>query len=310
MTKNLIEKVVTHNISCNVKNVRFISEGSYGRVYKVNIDVEPYLVVVKAYKVKNMHRQEALQLKALSENTMTKIPKVYFTADRTTDIPFDCLCMEYLEGKNAFTDFRLLFKSKKSKKRFAEAVVNAMLELHSCTNAKFGSIDSPTFSTWLDYYRPFAQDIFYTATRMYEEKKLPKSIYKTMQRTWELFDDIFCEKVETASLIHGDLNVMNIMVKKPFEFVGIIDPLNAMFADREYDLFQLTNMTGNCFALYKTYKQKYKVSKNCDVKCAFYALWNEIYCYIKTGHYHKIIMFPIVRRMKKQLRRFKTIKNI
>ncbi|MCH5351528.1 MAG: phosphotransferase [Clostridiales bacterium] len=287
-----------------MENVKFISEGSYGRAYKVNIDIKPYVVVVKAYKVKDMHRQEALQLNVLSENTTAKIPKVYFTADGTRDIPFDCLCMEYLEGKNALTDFCLLFKSKKSKKRFAEAVVKAMLELHSCTNPKFGSIDNPKFSNWLDYYRPFAQDIFFTAKRMYEEKRLPKSIYKTMQRAWELFDEIFCEEVKTPSLIHGDLNVMNIMVKRPFDFVGIIDPLNAMFADREYDLFQLTNMTGNCFYLYATYKEKYKVSKNCDIKCAFYALWNEIYCFIKTGHYFKIIMSPIVRRMKMQLKLF------
>lgn len=300
----MIKEIVSQNIDCTVNAVKFICEGSYGRAYKVSIDTEPYTVVVKAYKAKDMHKQEAFQLKALAERSNVKMPKVYFTFDSTSDIPFDCLCMEYLEGKDAFTDFRLLFKSKKSKKRFAEAVVNAMLDLHSCTSTKFGNIDAPEFDSWLDYYKPFAQDILSTATDLYNNKKLPKRVYKTMQQAWKQFDNIFIEDVTTASLIHGDLNVMNIMVKKPFEFVGIIDPLNAMFADREYDLFELKNMTGKYFGLYETYKEKFTVSKNCDIKCAFYALWNELYCYIKTGHYMKIFMWSIVRQMKKQLRLF------
>lgn len=309
MSYSMIEKIVSQNLKCSVKKVKFISAGSYGRAYKISIDIEPYIVVVKAFKAKGMHRQEAFQLTALAEHSNVKLPKVYFTTDSTNDIPFDCLCMEYLEGKNAFTDFRLLFKPQKAKQRFADAVIDAMLDLHSCTNTKFGSIDNPEYDSWLDYYKPFAQDILSTATELYHNKKLPKCVYKTMLQAWEQFDNIFSEEVRTASLIHGDLNVMNIMVKKPFEFVGIIDPLNAMFADREYDLFQLTNMTGKYFGLYETYKARFNVSKNCDIKCAFYALWNELFCYIKTGHYFKIIMWSIIRQMKKQLKLFLKCSN-
>lgn len=52
------------------------------------------------------------------------------------------------------------------------------------------------------------------------------------------------------------------MVKKPFEISAIIDPLNSMYADKEYDLFQLNNLTGPCFHLYKTYKKSMKQARS------------------------------------------------
>jgi fructosamine-3-kinase len=85
--------------------------------------------------------------------------------------------------------------------------------------------------------------------------------------------------------------------------VAFIDPLNTMFADREYDLFQLKNLTGNVFRLYELYKQKYPVSKNCDIKCAFYALFNEAMVYIKTGRYTRVIMLNTIHNMNKELRK-------
>jgi fructosamine-3-kinase len=117
------------------------------------------------------------------------------------------------------------------------------------------------------------------------------------------FDDIFCCEIGEPTLIHGDLNVMNIMVDDNLIPVAFIDPLNTMFADREYDLFQLKNLTGNVFRLYELYKQKYPVSKNCDIKCAFYALFNEAMVYIKTGRYTRVIMLNTIHNMNKELRK-------
>lgn len=226
---------------------------------------------------------------------------MYFTYDTTKDIPIDCLCMEYVEGKNALISFGLLLKSKKQKNAFAEKVIASMLEIHSYINDKFGVIENPIYVKWLDYYKPFAKDIIETAKILQKEGKLDTYILDVMEKAFNKFDTIFAEEVTEASLIHGDLNVMNVMVKKPFEITAIIDPLEAKFADREYDLFQLNNLTGKCFGLYKKYKEKYPVSKNCDIKCAYYGLWNEVYCFIKTGKMVKLIMNPLVKNMKKQL---------
>ena len=98
---------------------------------------------------------------------------------------------------------------------------------------------------------------------------------------------------------------MNIMTKKPFELVGFIDPLDSMYADREYELFQLCNLTGNAFKLYETYKAKYPVSPKCDPKCAFYSLFQEINCYLRNGKYSSVIMRAAVRRAKAQLKKLR-----
>ncbi len=83
-----------------------------------------------------------------------------------------------------------------------------------------------------------------------------------------------------ACLIHGDLNVMNIMTDKKLHLTAIIDPLESKWADPEYELFQLRNLTGNCFKLY-----------------------HEVYTYILTGSRIHWYLPQMVRRFNQDLRR-------
>lgn len=91
------------------------------------------------------------------------------------------------------------------------------------------------------------------------------------------------------------------MVDNLHRVTGFIDPLNCMYADREYDLFQFDNLTGKRFFLSETYRQKYGASKYLDQKLAFYGLWNEVFCYIKSGVLVNIIMNPLVKNMYRQI---------
>ena len=79
--------------------------------------------------------------------------------------------------------------------------------------------------------------------------------------------------------------------------------MNSMYADREYDLFQFRNLTGKRFKLTETYLKKYGASGDCEDKLAFYGLWNEVYCFIRSGVLIPIIMNPLVRNMKRRLNR-------
>lgn len=83
--------------------------------------------------------------------------------------------------------------------------------------------------------------------------------------------------------------------------ICFIDPLNSAYADAEYDLFQFDNLTGKRFFLRETYTEKYGASRYCAQKLAFYGLWNEVFCYIKSGVLVNIIMNPLVKNMLKQL---------
>ena len=103
-------------------------------------------------------------------------------------------------------------------------------------------------------------------------------------------------------LIHGDLNIMNIMADpKTFELTGFIDPCDSMWANREYDLYQLRNMWGDLYGIYDTYKKYAKLSDNCDFKIAYYGFVNEIKCFRNSGEDFAIWRGIWSRRLKKEL---------
>lgn len=300
--KQLAINVIKKEFVCNVKSIKYLGGGSFGYAYKVDIDVSPYTVVMKACRCDNMCEREAFELKLLAKDSLIHIPKVYFTYLKDDIIPIDFICMEYINGKNCFTDFSKLFLSKSKKREFADKVTSAMYVWHSKTNEKFGSIQNPTFDEWLDFYKPFAFDILQTARNMVKNSELESYFLRTMECAWNNFDYIFSEKVECASLIHGDLNVMNIITDDNLNPIAIIDPLESKWADAEFDLFQLKNLTGNTFGLYEMYKSKYPTSKNCDLKVAFYAMYHEIYCYISSGRRTKINHLRCLLQLKKELK--------
>ena len=94
---------------------------------------------------------------------------------------------------------------------------------------------------------------------------------------------------------------MNVMSDGKLNITAIIDPLECRWADKEYDLFQLRNLTGESFKLYDTYKTKYSVSKNVDLKCSFYAVYHEIYCFISSGRHTEFVLKSAVKRLNKEL---------
>lgn len=295
--------VLEREWACQVKDIRFLGGGSFGFVYAAAIDRAPGTVVMKGFRCAGLCSREASELRLLGQTSAVKVPSVYFTADETPDIPIDFLCMEMVDGTNCFTDVFKLLCSRREKQRFADDVTTALHRWHTQTNDKFGLIGNAVYDSWLDFYRPFAADILDEAQRMHKVGRLESRAMRAMERGWANFDKIFAEPVPQACLIHGDLNVMNIMTDKKLHLTAIIDPLESKWADPEYELFQLRNLTGNCFKLYETYKRKYPVSENCDVKTAFYALYHEVYTYILTGSRIHWYLPQMVRRFHQDLRR-------
>ena len=268
-----------------------------------------------------MMEKECRDLCLLRENCPVRVPAVLYSRLCDDKIPADAYAMEKIPGKSAVTDISLFLSSKKrekipgksavtdislflsSKKRrlgFADEVTSALHAVHECVNGTFGDTLCPRHTDWLGLYKPFAQDILTKTHAAVRRGELSQSILSAAQAAFAHFDDIFCEPVTQACLIHGDLNVANIMVDKG-RVSGFIDPLNSMYADREYDLFQFDNLTGKRFFLADTYIAKYGGSRNVRAKLAFYGLFNEIYCYFKAGTLFPAIMRPLVKNMHTQL---------
>lgn len=296
-----ILKIAKEKLGSEIRNLKFIGGGSFGKVFKGEKE-NGEVLIFKAYFVSGMEEAEASQLKLLSENTVVPMPEVFFTYN---DEKIALLCMSFIKGKNAL-DPSFLLKSKKQKEAFAEAVIDGMLEWHSVTGEKYGYTDNARYGTWRDFYiEEKAKKDLAALKELSEKGKLSKKSYKLLEEAFEIFKDIY-EEPQSPVLIHGDLNIMNIMAEeKDMSLTGFIDPCGSMWADREYDLFQLKNMWGDFFGLYKTYKKKYPVSKHCDFKVAFYGTLHEYSMRLKGGLVIPVWEIENSLRLKKEMKKYR-----
>ena len=283
------------------EKVRYLCGGSFGRAVSV-LCKDGQTLVVKFLLAEDMMQKEVHDLELLAGYSPVRVPRVFFARPGDEKIPVDCYGMEEIKGKSSLFALGMLFLGKRSRREFADRVTTALHAIHSCKRDTFGDTMDAGCESWLEYYRPFAEGVLKKAEEYFKAGKLKEKVILAMRAAWEQFGVIFSEEVKEACLIHGDLNVGNIMVGKGYRITGFIDPLNAAFADREYDLFQFDNLTGKRFFLRETYLRKYGASRYCMPKLAFYGLWNEVFCYIRSGVYVGFIMDPLVKNLNKRLK--------
>ena len=297
----IIPELVSEKLDKKVSNIKFIGGGSYGRVYKTVLS-NGETIAVKAYRIQGSQYEEAQQLNMLSANTNVKMPKVLFTyEDEETAI----LAMTFVEGQNVLNPLFLL-KSKSQKQKFADDVVSGMLQWHSVTNDKFGELSNPDYDSWLEYYKKEKQEPWLAGLKKLSEKgKFSKINLKLLCEATEIFNNL-PEENSSPVLIHSDLNIMNIMADpKTLKLTAFIDPCTCMWAEREYDLFQLRNMWGDAYGLYDTYKQKYKLSEYADFRVAYYGAMNEAHCRLGGGLIMPLWEVLCNNRLRKEMKKLK-----
>ena len=295
-----IPKIAEKQLNTTVNGLKFIGGGSFGRVYK-GTKTDGETIILKAYYVNGMEETEAQQLKILGENTSVKMPKVYFTY---SDDEIALLCMSFIDGKNAL-DTSFLFKSKSQKQAFANDVVDGMLQWHSVKGEKYGYLENADYDSWKEFYieNKVSHDLA-GLKKLMDEGNFSKKNYDLLCRGLDIFKEVVDEP-ESPVLIHGDLNIMNIMADpKTMKLTGFIDPCGSMWADREYDLFQFLNMWGNAYNLYDTYKTKCKMSEHCDFKVAFYGALHENSMRLKGGLIVPIWEIQNNNRLKKAMKKY------
>lgn len=297
----ILPKIISKELGKNADKFKFIGGGSFGRVYKAVLP-DGETIAVKAYRLQCSQYEEAEQLKLLSANTSVKMPEVLFTyEDEDTAI----LAMSFCPGQNVLNPMFLL-KSKRQKQRFANEVVSGMLEWHSVTNDKFGPLENPGYDSWYEYYKKEKQEPWLAGLNALTQKgKFSKKKLLLLIEATELFNNLPEENTKPV-LIHGDLNIMNIMADtKTLKLTAFIDPCGSFWADREYDLFQLRNMWGDAYGLYETYKQKYKLSEYSDFRVAYYGAMNEAHCRLGGGLIMPLWEVLCNNRLKKEMKKLK-----
>lgn len=297
----ILPKIISKELGKNVDKFKFIGGGSFGRVYKAVLS-DGEIIAVKAYRVQGSQYEEAEQLKLLSGNTSVRMPEVLFTyEDEDTAI----LAMSFCPGQNVLNPM-FLFKNKEQKQKFAQDVISGMLRWHSVTNDKFGSLGNPVYDSWYEYYKKEKQEPWLTALKeLSNDGKFSKKKLQLLIEATELFNSLPEENTKPV-LIHADLNIMNIMADtKTLELSAFIDPCGSIWADREYDLFQLRNMWGDAYGLYETYKQKYKLSEYADFRVAYYGAMNEAHCRLGGGLIMPLWEILCNNRLKKEMKKLK-----
>ena len=295
-----LPKIAEEHLSERIDGLKFIGGGSFGKVYRCT-KCGGEAIILKAYHVSGMEKTEAQQLEILGANTSVKMPQVYFTHN---DDEIAVLCMSFIDGKNAL-DPSFLLKSKTQKEEFANDVVDGMLQWHNVKGEKFGYLENATYDSWKEFYieNKISRDLA-GLKKLMDEGKYSKKNYDLLCRGLDIFKEVANEP-ESPVLIHGDLNIMNIMADpKTMKLTGFIDPCGSMWADREYDLFQFLNMWGSAFKLYDTYKSKCEMSEHCDFKVAFYGALHENSMRLKGGLIVPVWEIQNNNRLKKVMARY------
>lgn len=297
----ILPEIISKELNKNAVKFKFIGGGSFGRVYKAVLS-DGRTIAIKAYRVQGSQYEEAEQLKLLSSNTSVKMPEVLFVyEDEATAI----LAMSFVDGQNVLNPMFLL-KNKSQKQKFANDVISGMLEWHSVTNDKFGSLSNPIYDSWYDYYKEEKQKPWLAALKeLSNNGKFSKKKLQLLVEATELFNNLPEENTKSV-LIHADLNIMNIMADtKTLKLTAFIDPCGSIWADKEYDLFQLRNMWGNAYGLYETYKSNSEISEFTDFRVAYYASMHEAAMRLKGG-----LIMPLWEdlnnsRLKREIKKLK-----
>lgn len=99
---------------------------------------------------------------------------------------------------------------------------------------------------------------------------------------------------------------MNIMVDpKTLALIAFIDPCGSIWADKEYDLFQLRNMWGDAYGLYETYKRRTETSEFTDFRVAYYGAMLEASMRLKGGHTIPLWEDLNFARLKREIKKLK-----
>ncbi len=281
----VLEKLQMTNADADVSR---IGGGFYADVYKFDFQNKE-TQIIKVYKSQGIMKKEVAQIQLLSKHALFPMPEAIWTHTANDSFSYDILAMNFLEGENGGNAFYL---NPTKKARLAEQVVDNLIAFHNVHNPDgFGQIDGDRYyKTFNEYYKEKAVDILGMAKKLNKDAQLTDYVLSIVNEAVSSFEKIFYLPITESSLIHGDYNMWNIMIdKKNSKVTAIIDPCGYMWADSEYDLYQLNNANGKHLKLFETYAKKKQLSENCRQKIAFYELFTEIEHYHNSGYpvHHK-----------------------
>ena len=280
--QNIINKIFSNAVMTEYAP---IGAGFYGKVYAVKIDKPPYKIAVKLFNAPNDNTRELIWYTALQKSGIP-LPAIFGAYSQGN---VHALAMQLLSGRSA-TNTRGL--DKYSLDKLGEQIAHTAAQLHSFTGSGYGNILSNKdvcggqHSSWIEYYKIKSLDIYNAITNGARQGLLSNAQVNVFEKAVSLFSKIFCSEPNRPSLIHGDLNTDNIIINPDnAELSAVIDPINSLWGDSEYELFQFDCAAGKEYSLLQKYSAYRPLSNNYNIKSAFYAAFAEAnhYCNISKA---------------------------
>jgi fructosamine-3-kinase len=270
-----------------VTAVEPLGGGFYAEAFRVSLDGPPGKVIVKCHKYRGYAQREARQLKVLGRHALVRVPRVYHLQLAWGPFPCEALIMEHLPGIKA-SDVQ--FPDQRAQDRFVDAAVANLKAWHAVTNpAGFGELEGPFHADWLAFY---GARIGRYHQRIHQEPygaAVSAYVMELVDRTYEAMGTIFRGSAKRPSLTHSDYNAWNMMVDPgTCELTGVIDPLDAGWADPEIDLFQLANCRPE-LGMLERYLEGLSLDPGFWARHWFYRFWDDIKHHLRMGWYDEEI---------------------
>ena len=237
-------------------------------VYRVSLPREPHQAIVKWQHHLGRSAGEARQLEELRKCAVVRVPEVYLC-----DPEREVLVIEYLSGVRADS---IEPPDVAAAERLADDIVRALLAWHAVGNpAGFGPLDGPYHRRWVDYYQE--RVLAYRAEICREtspELALSDYVRGVADRSLARAEEILGNAHREAVLVHSDYHLANLLMNpKTFRLTGVIDPLDAEWADLELDLIHWEWPWGEKQHLLTRYQQQVALAEGFPLRYAFYQFW-------------------------------------
>lgn len=276
-----------------------------GIIYKLEFDKTPFVAVIKTAENISLLKKECDYIRKIQQYADIKLPEIY--SDFTVDDKYFIL-MEYFDGVNCLTDF-VLNASQEERTRLADEIAENIIKLQAVKGEKYGDLLSPSYDSWNEYYKPFAESVVNEAGVLQKEGYITKDILLFLQKAYDLYDEIFDEPVSKPTIIHGDYWAGNLIVNKDFELIGVLDPFNSIWGDSEYELFALNAVHNGKIPILEAYMSKQSVSEKFMLKNYFYLLFSETFWVTKLHHDNIAYLNEIIDKLDTEIKKSDILKK-
>lgn len=186
--------------------------------------------------------------------------------------------MEYLPGIAGRTLGEL---SPDLEVQISQDVIALLKSLQAVRNPEgCGPLDGPFYKKWWDYHRQRVEAVYAFLRHDPNRSAFDKTVLEMVERSLERGEEIFSDRDDVATLIHGDYSLGNIMFDPTtYQITGLIDPLEAEWGDPVLDAIHLTKSHGDRFRLVERYREVIGGSDRFPLHFWFYQFWTWLYYY-------------------------------